>query len=80
MTDSIKETLGHITANVGILAGLLEADPEAVRDLTDNELLALDTWTAGGNDIIHGECVRRAEQGRRFTAYLPADDQAAEQS
>jgi hypothetical protein len=70
MTDTPKDRLGHIASNVGILAGLLEDDPAAVRELDDGELLALDTWTAGGNGVIRGECVRRAELGRRFTAYL----------
>lgn len=44
--------------------------PGTVRDLEDHELLAVATWTRDSDEIITDECRRRAEQGRRFSAYL----------
>ncbi len=79
MTEKTRITgtkLDIISHDIGKLAELLGHEENAVRELTDHELLALDAWTGGGNEIIRAECVRRAEQGRRFTGYLDLEADA----
>jgi hypothetical protein len=57
---SIDETTG---------TGLLTS-AQKVQALRDHELLALDAWTEGQDEVISAECARRAESARRFAHYL----------
>ena len=42
----------------------INADPEAVKGLTDAEVLAANAWT-GGEQPFHGECYRRQSEYQR---------------
>jgi len=71
------DNLARLSEDLREITGVLVRNHDAVRTLEDHELLALDELTEGGNAIVHAECIRRAEQGRRFSAYLVQDDLAA---
>src|SRR5712691_8088254 len=62
--------LAYLSDDVTKIADALGRNPEAARELRDQQLVAIAAWTEDGNQVIRDECRRRAEQGRTFAAYL----------
>ena len=62
--------LSDLKQDVEGALGALEQHPDAVDQLEDHELLALDGWAKGTKEVIRTECVRRGEQHQLFRGYL----------
>jgi hypothetical protein len=71
---AIASPMAYLETDLGKLVDAISGTPTAARELEDHQLLALAAWTQDGNDDIKAECVRRAEQGRRFARYLGPDE------